>query len=215
MNAALRAAMAHHSKSFSLASRLLDGPTRDDVTVLYAWCRRADDEVDLAPLDEQSARVERLHAELGAVYAGEPLHTPLLSAFQSLVHRRHIPKEYPLALLAGMLRSLDYARHAALNQVAKTAPEMERLVGPSREWLQRARAAFLDAYGPVAQAGGLYPADTGFAGALGLLRLFEIEKALYELRYELNNRPDWIGVPLAGIAELAGLAPQPPSMRPQ
>jgi phytoene synthase len=102
VNAALRAAMAHHSKSFSLASRLLDGPTRDDVTVLYAWCRRADDEVDLAPLDEQSARVERLHAELRAVYAGEPLHTPLLSAFQSLVHRRHIPKEYPLALLAGM-----------------------------------------------------------------------------------------------------------------
>jgi maltose alpha-D-glucosyltransferase / alpha-amylase len=37
------------------------------------------------------------------------------------------------------------------------------------------------------------------------VRLFEIEKALYELRYELNNRPEWVGVPLAGIAELAGL----------
>jgi maltose alpha-D-glucosyltransferase/alpha-amylase len=106
-----------------------------------------------------------------------------------------------------MLRSLDYARHAALNQVAKTPPEMERLAAPSREWLKRARAAFLEAYGQAAQAGGLYAADSGFVAALGLVRLFEIEKALYELRYELNNRPDWVGVPLAGIAELTGLAP--------
>jgi maltose alpha-D-glucosyltransferase/alpha-amylase len=36
-----------------------------------------------------------------------------------------------------------------------------------------------------------------------LLSLFELEKAFYELRYELDNRPDWVGVPLAGIAALA------------
>jgi maltose alpha-D-glucosyltransferase/alpha-amylase len=83
---------------------------------------------------------------------------------------------------------------------------MERLVGPSREWLQRARDAFLASYGQVAQAGGLYAGDDEFEAALGLVRVFEIEKALYELRYELNNRPEWVGVPLAGIAELAGLA---------
>jgi maltose alpha-D-glucosyltransferase/alpha-amylase len=116
-------------------------------------------------------------------------------------------KHSALRDVAGMLRSLDYARHAALNQVAKTPPEMERLAAPSREWLKRARAAFLEAYGQAAQAGGLYAADSGFVAALGLVRLFEIEKALYELRYELNNRPDWVGVPLAGIAELTGLAP--------
>ena len=38
-----------------------------------------------------------------------------------------------------------------------------------------------------------------------LLDLFELEKALYELRYELDNRPDWVGVPLAGIAALADI----------
>ena len=41
---------------------------------------------------------------------------------------------------------------------------------------------------------------------LAVLDLFEIDKALYELRYEIDNRPDWIGVPLAGLAALA--APQ-------
>jgi len=114
-------------------------------------------------------------------------------------------KHSALRDVAGMLRSLDYARHAALNQVAKTPPEMERLVGPSREWLQRARDAFVATYRQVALAGGLYARDGEFDAALGALRLFEIEKALYELRYELNNRPEWVGVPLAGIAELAGL----------
>jgi len=115
-------------------------------------------------------------------------------------------KHSALRDVAGMLRSLDYARHAALNQVAKTPPELERLVGPSRAWLQRARGAFLATYRQVALGGGLYAGDVEFEAALGLVRVFEIEKALYELRYELNNRPEWAGVPLAGIAELAGLA---------
>ena len=43
-----------------------------------------------------------------------------------------------------------------------------------------------------------------------LLDLFELEKALYELRYELDNRPDWVGVPLAGIAALAGIITMTP-----
>ena len=113
-------------------------------------------------------------------------------------------KHSALRDVAGMLRSLDYARHAALNQVAKTPPETERLVGPSREWLQRARNAFLSAYSQVAIAGGLYADAAEFEAALSVVRVFEIEKALYELRYELNNRPEWVGVPSTGIAELAG-----------
>jgi maltose alpha-D-glucosyltransferase/alpha-amylase len=124
---------------------------------------------------------------------------------QRPLHERRA-KHSALRDVAGMLRSLDYARHAALNQVAKTPPEMERLVGPAREWLYRARDAFLAAYRQVAIAGGLYAGDTEFEAALGMVRVFEIEKALYELRYELNNRPEWVGVPLAGIAELAGVA---------
>jgi maltose alpha-D-glucosyltransferase/alpha-amylase len=59
----------------------------------------------------------------------------------------------------------------------------------------------------VVVSAGLYADDAAFERALELTTLFEIEKALYELRYELDNRPDWVAVPLAGIAELAGLAP--------
>lgn len=68
------------------------------------------------------------------------------------------------------------------------------------------RQAFVDAYREVAVAGGLYPGNEAFDAARPLLDLFEFEKALYELRYEIDNRPDWVGVPLAGIAELAGVA---------
>ena len=58
----------------------------------------------------------------------------------------------------------------------------------------------------MARAGGLYADDAEFEPRARCSTLFELEKALYELRYELNNRPDWVGVPLPGIAELAGLA---------
>ena len=67
------------------------------------------------------------------------------------------------------------------------------------------RKGFLQAYGQVAVTGGLYASVADFEAAAWLIDLFELEKALYELRYEMDNRPDWIGVPLAGIAGLAGV----------
>lgn len=78
--------------------------------------------------------------------------------------------------VAGMLRSLDYA--------ATTARADDR-------WLPRARAVFLDAYGGV-------PADQQ-----DLLDAFELEKACYEVRYEANNRPSWLWLPLDAVNRLA------------
>jgi maltose alpha-D-glucosyltransferase / alpha-amylase len=63
------------------------------------------------------------------------------------------------------------------------------------------RAAFLSAYDEQARNSALY---ASFAPGRGLLGLFELEKAFYELRYELNNRPTWAGIPLQGILEAAG-----------
>ena len=63
------------------------------------------------------------------------------------------------------------------------------------------RAAFLAAYDAEARSASLYSA---FTPGRGLLGLFELEKAFYELRYELNNRPTWAGIPLQGILEAAG-----------
>ena len=115
MNAPLAAVIQHHSKSFALASRLLPPAVRADVLVLYAWCRRADDTVDLAA--DPAAGLARLQAELDAVYAGHPMADPLLDAFAQLVRRCALPRHYPQELLAGMAMDLApalYADHAAL-----------------------------------------------------------------------------------------------------
>ena len=65
-------------------------------------------------------------------------------------------------------------------------------------WEQRARAAFLDGYlGEIDTT--IVPAGEGLDR---LLAIFELEKAVYELRYELDNRPDWVQIPVAGIERL-------------
>ena len=128
-------------------------------------------------------------------FEGEPQRT--------LAERR--AKHSALRDVAGMLRSFDYVRHTALQQSAQGTAEYERLAPIARQWERRMRQAFVEAYREVAVAGGLYASAAAFDAARSMLDLFELEKALYELRYEIDNRPDWVGVPLAGIAELAGL----------
>jgi maltose alpha-D-glucosyltransferase/alpha-amylase len=124
---------------------------------------------------------------------------------RSLQERR--AKHSVLRDVAGMLRSLDYARHTALHRTAQGSADLARLAPVARRWERFVRQAFLQAYREVVVAGGLYASDAAFDESAPLLDLFELEKALYELRYELDNRPDWVGVPLAGIAALAGIAP--------
>jgi 15-cis-phytoene synthase len=96
-----RAIIAHHSKSFSLAALLLGPELRDAAAGLYAYCRRADDAVDLVAPELAPGRVARLRAELDDVYAGRALTEPVLVQFQRLVLERRIPREYPDALLEG------------------------------------------------------------------------------------------------------------------
>jgi predicted trehalose synthase len=84
-----------------------------------------------------------------------------------------------------MLRSLTYA--AVVAGVGRNGIE------------ERARAEFLAGYNGAVYGTGLLPsAEAGER----LLRIFEIEKAVYELRYELAHRPDWVAVPVAGIVRL-------------
>jgi maltose alpha-D-glucosyltransferase/alpha-amylase len=112
-------------------------------------------------------------------------------------------KNSPLRDVAGMLRSFSYARAAALQRLPETSATLERQRTLAADWEQQTRAAFLAAYDAAARGAGLY---ASFADVEGLLRLFELEKSLYELRYEIDNRPDWIGVPLRGVAQLVGPA---------
>jgi phytoene synthase len=96
-----RAIIRHHSKSFSLASMLLGSQTRNEAAGLYAYCRRADDAVDLVAPALAAERVDALRLELDDVYAGRSLSEPVLVEFQRLVFERGIPREYPDALLLG------------------------------------------------------------------------------------------------------------------
>ena len=102
-----------------------------------------------------------------------------------------------------MLRSFSYVQHTAMRNVAHNEAEVARLAPLARAWETEIRAAFLAAYGAAVRGKKLYDSEALQAGH-GLLGLFELEKALYELRYELGNRPGWAGIPLQGIMDLGG-----------
>jgi maltose alpha-D-glucosyltransferase/alpha-amylase len=110
-------------------------------------------------------------------------------------------KRSPLTDVAGMLRSFDYAAHAVLFETGgrqMIRPQDVPVLRPwARFWQQWASSAFLRAY--LQQAGDtpLLPrSQEELARLLGALLL---EKNVYELAYELNNRPEWVRIPLAGV----------------
>jgi maltose alpha-D-glucosyltransferase / alpha-amylase len=121
-------------------------------------------------------------------FEGEPGH--------SLEQRR--AKHSPLRDVAGMLRSFAYVQQSALRSVAHNEAEAARLAPLARAWEVETRAAFLSAYDAAARDANLYDA---LEPGRGLLGLFELEKVLYELRYEIGNRPTWVGIPLQGILD--------------
>ena len=106
-----RASVGHHSKSFSLASKLLPSFCRDTARIVYAWCRRADDAVDLAPAENQAHASETLLGELHDLYAGRPAPDPIVAAFGEVVLEARIPKAYPMDLLLGMRMDAEHVRY--------------------------------------------------------------------------------------------------------
>jgi maltose alpha-D-glucosyltransferase/alpha-amylase len=89
--------------------------------------------------------------------------------------------------------------HSALSPFVSARPDARDAVEPAgRLWKAQVVEAFLDGYDEVAQATGTARARTE---AGGLLELFVLEKAMYELNYELDNRPEWVRIPLAGVLE--------------
>ncbi len=111
-------------------------------------------------------------------------------------------KHSPLRDVAGMLRSFVYARHAALRRVPKEpGDDRQRWERMLSGWESATRETYLRAYDVVARAAELHD---GIEANRDLLALFELEKALYELRYELANRPDWVSIPLSDLVQAAG-----------
>jgi len=117
-------------------------------------------------------------------------------------------KLLPLADLAGMIRSFHYAAHVALRSLQSwhpAEPALPDLVPWVEQWYHTARNAFLQGYRTVVGEANFSPRSRQEFNLL--LDVYLLDKALYELVYELNNRPDWVGLPLSGILELTATAP--------
>lgn len=189
----------------ALESRVAELPAEQQADVRRLLGARTQITERIAGLDalaDTGVTLTRFHGDyhLGQVLAseqgflildfeGEPL--------RSLPERR--AHGSPLKDVAGMLRSLSYAAQTALRNAGGSADTARWIAA----WEACARAAFLEGYGGATAGASFVPGDPAqFRAALAV---FELEKALYELKYELNNRPDWLPIPLSGIQRtLAG-----------
>jgi len=124
---------------------------------------------------------------------------------RSLGHRRL--KRPAMFDVAGMIRSFHYASHAAAIRVSR---DLGISLDPALEqwltlWYRWVAGTFLRSYLEVAQPAGFLPDDAGELSAL--LDFFLVEKAVYELGYEANSRPDWIDIPAQGIIDILEAGP--------
>ena len=114
-------------------------------------------------------------------------------------------KRSALRDVAGMLRSFHYASHALLHDQQHSAIRAED-VGAAEKgagfWYRWVSAAFLRAY--LAESGNAAHLPGTHDELQVLLDVHLFEKALYEITYELNNRPDWLSIPLRGVLDLLG-----------
>jgi maltose alpha-D-glucosyltransferase/alpha-amylase len=113
-------------------------------------------------------------------------------------------KRSPLRDAAGMVRSFHYAAHHGLQSLIQRgtvhAEERDALLPWAEHWYLWVSATFLRGYLDAAAAAAFLPRDDRELDAL--LTIYLLEKAVYELRYELNNRPEWVHLPIAGIRQL-------------
>ena len=151
--------------------------------------------------DEIEAQKTRYHGDfhLGQVivvkndffiidFEGEPA--------RPLAERRR--KSSPLRDVAGMIRSFDYASYTAVRQLAEARPAAAaRMTQLAEAWRQRAVDGFRAAYRKAMRGCAAYPASK--TQARNMLAFFILEKAVYEVSYELANRPGWVDIPLNGI----------------
>ncbi|SMH58643.1 maltose alpha-D-glucosyltransferase [Azospirillum agricola] len=176
---------------------------REDVERLLA--RRDEVGRRLSALAEQPVRSlkTRIHGDyhLGQVvraqndwyildFEGEPVKT--------LEERR--AKHSPLRDVAGMMRSFNYAAWAALFRLDGGAETAAPVLDAARDWERRSTDSFLTGYRTAIEGCPSWPAED--SEARGLLTLFLLEKAFYEIAYEAAHRPGWIGIPVKGVLGL-------------
>ncbi len=151
-----------------------------------------------------ATKIIRCH---GDYHLGQVLHTGkdfIIIDFEgepsrTLGERR--AKRCPLTDVASMIRSFSYAAHSALLSRASIRREDVAILEPWIEsWHKYVSALFLESYLETAKNAPFLPKNKEDMNIL--LKAFLLEKAIYELGYELNNRPDWVGIPLKGIKDI-------------
>lgn len=123
-----RQAIAHHSRSFALASRLLGRRLGDQAAVVYTWCRRVDDAIDGGTPRDGAAELARLERELADAYSGVAV-DPVTDAFGGIARERSIPHRYPRELLAGMRMDVAGVRYDTVEQLFEYAWRVAGVVG--------------------------------------------------------------------------------------
>lgn len=110
-------------------------------------------------------------------------------------------KQSPMKDIAGMLRSFSYAAYSALMRYTSRRAEAYATLEPwAKLWERTTAATFLNAYRREVADSSILPRDEAAYSAL--LEAYVLDKALYELTYELNNRPTWVRIPLMGLLSL-------------
>ncbi|MBN2428926.1 MAG: maltose alpha-D-glucosyltransferase [Deltaproteobacteria bacterium] len=151
-----------------------------------------------------ATKIIRCH---GDYHLGQVLHTGkdfIIIDFEgepsrTLGERR--AKRCPLTDVASMIRSFSYAAHSALLNHASLGQEDVPILEPWVElWHKHISALFLESYLQTSANAPFLPQNREELKIL--LKAFLLEKAIYELGYELNNRPDWVGIPLKGIKDI-------------
>lgn len=195
--------MEHTLDSLAAARERLNEDDRVRVAGLLEQRRRLAESIRALRPDGLAALKIRYHGDyhLGQVlvsggdfiiidFEGEPA--------RPLEDRRR--RGSPLKDVAGMLRSFDYASASATGRAHCESPAacmaVEQLL---KAWRRETKTAFLDGYHEGIGRCPAYPREARQANML--IRLFSLEKVLYEIRYELANRPSWLHIPLDGLAE--------------
>jgi maltose alpha-D-glucosyltransferase / alpha-amylase len=198
------------TSNLELLRRRKDGmsnPIRQEADRVLGLEDKARQRLQLLSRRKLSAMLTRIHGDyhLGQVlftggdfviidFEGEPA--------RSLQERRK--KRSPLQDVAGMLRSFHYAAYAPLLQTASEEEgfdlKVQTLGNWASYWQKWVSAVFLKAYQEVSRGSQFIPRSR--AELALLLEAFLLDKAVYELGYELNNRPSWVRIPLDGISQL-------------
>jgi trehalose synthase-fused probable maltokinase len=194
----MRTRVQAHLDLLSLSLARLDEATRGQaVQVLESRAALVDVFTTMAALDDAGQRI-RCH---GDYHLGQTLVTDrdvVILDFEGeparpLAERRI--KSSPLRDVAGMLRSFSYAATAAAR--SRQSGAAAGTFGAWQAWEASAARLFVSAYLDAVAHARILPAQQRDVDAL--LRAYVVDKAIYEVGYELNNRPDWVAIPLAGV----------------